>query len=84
MSYQTDNIAIAAALSTFRHRIQELQPIGRRAKFVFEDSAEPDALEIHMGRKLVDAINFHEELRRLSGLARSMSHQANAVTLKAE
>jgi hypothetical protein len=76
MSYNTDNIAIAAALRVYGHQIQQVEIEGRRATFIFNSSVEGEAEDIHMGRKLVDAISFHQELRRLSGLAKSMSQKA--------
>lgn len=81
MSYQTDNIAIAAALRTHGHTIQEINVVGRRAVFTFDNSAQADANDISSGAKLVSALIFHEQIRRLSGLAKSMSNQASMSTM---
>ena len=73
MSYNTDNIAVAAALRLNGHVIENIQVNGRKATFCFDESVRDLANEIQMGNKLVDAISFHHELRRLSGLAKTMS-----------
>lgn len=73
MSYNTDNIAVAAALRLNGLVIENIQINGRKATFCFSESARDLANEIQMGTKLVDAISFHHELRRLSSLARTMS-----------
>ena len=73
MSYQTDNIAVAAALRSLGHQIVEITSKGRIATFEFSSDTQTVANEIQMGTKLVDAISMHQELRRLSGLARSMA-----------
>lgn len=78
MTYETDNIAVAAALRVYGHQIIEIEVVGRRATFVFSDSVIKDATEINLGTKLVDAISFHEQIRRLSGLAKSMSQQTSS------
>jgi hypothetical protein len=77
MSYYTDNIAIAAALKVHGYQISQIEIDGRRATFIFDDNAKEDASKIHLGTKLVDAISFHEQIRRLSGLARSMTQQTS-------
>ena len=71
-TYHTDNIAVAAGLRLNGFVIQKVEINGKKATFVFDDMAAPIANEISLGIKLVDAILFHNELRRLSGLARSM------------
>jgi uncharacterized protein YuzE len=78
MSYQTDNIAVAAALRSLGHQIVEITSKGRIATFEFSAASQAVANEIQMGTKLVDAISMHQELRRLSGLARSMANNAKA------
>ena len=83
MAYKTDDIAVASALRSYGHKITEIEVHGRRATFIFDSSVEDEAMQIQVGKKLVDALLFHEQLRRLSGLARSMSTQANSTILKA-
>jgi hypothetical protein len=73
MTYQTDNIAVAGALRTLGHTITNITVDGRRATFYFNSDAIDVAHDIQIGSQLVDAISFHQELRRLSGLAKSMS-----------
>ena len=80
MTYETDNIAVAAALRLYGHTIQEIEITGRRARFIFKEDAHADATDVNLGRKQVDAISFHEQIRRLSGLAKSMSAQVNTTT----
>ena len=70
--YYTDNIAVAAGLRLNGFVIQKVEISGKKATFIFDELAAPIAHELTMGMKLVDAILFHNELRRLSGLARSM------------
>lgn len=76
MTYSTENIAIAGALKLCGHQIESIQVEGKRATFHFSESAAGDAMAIQMGTRLVDAIQFHQELRRLSGLAKTMSNRA--------
>jgi hypothetical protein len=76
MSYHTDHIAVAAALRTLGFQISEITTKGRIATFSFPDAASQVANEIQLGSKLVDAISLHQELRRLSGLARTMAANA--------
>lgn len=73
MSYQTTNIAVAAGLKSLGHRINNIEVNGRIATFFFPEESRELAMQIELGDLLVDAIRFHQELRRLSGLARSMS-----------
>lgn len=73
MTYATDDIAIAAALKMNGFSIEFVDIDMRRATFHFDKSATALAMEIQLGQKLVDAIQFHQELRRLSALARSMT-----------
>lgn len=73
MTYQTDNIAVAAALRSLGHSITNITVDGRRATFIFSDDVHQLANEIQIGSQLVDAISLHQELRRLSGLAKSMA-----------
>ncbi len=75
MTYKTDNIAIASALRTFGYIINEIQINGRKATFIFDDEAVEAANHIYQGSRLVDALTFHQELRRLSSLAKSMVTQ---------
>lgn len=77
MTYKTDNIAIASALRTQGHIIKEIQINGRKATFIFEDNASEVAQGIYQGTILIDALTFHQELRRLASLARSMATQEN-------
>ena len=72
MTYHTDNIAVAAALKINGYSIESVQVDFKKATFHFSPEAEAAAIEIQLGKKLVDAIQFHQEIRRLSGLARSM------------
>jgi hypothetical protein len=72
MTYDTDDIAVAAALRYFGYAITKIEIVGKRATFKFQDTAEGDAIKVQLGEKLVDAISFHREVRRLSGLVRSM------------
>lgn len=71
-TYHTDNIAVAAGLRLNGFVIEKVEINGKKATFIFSDLAAQTAHELTMGMKLVDAILFHNELRRLSGLARSM------------
>jgi hypothetical protein len=73
MTYTTDNIAIASALRSLGHTIDKITVDGRRATFIFASDVVDLANEIQLGTRLVDAISFHQELRRLSGLAKSMA-----------
>lgn len=73
MSYDTSNIAVAAGLRSTGHAIERITVNGRMATFYFDDACREAAGKIEMGQMLVDAIRFHQELRRLSGLARSMA-----------
>ena len=73
MTYQTDNIAVAAALRSLGHTISDITVDGRRATFIFSGDVQEIANDIQIGSQLVDAISIHQELRRLSGLAKSMS-----------
>lgn len=72
MTYDTEDIAVAAALRYFGHAITKIEIVGKRATFKFNDTVEDDAIKVQLGEKLVDAISFHREVRRLSGLVRSM------------
>lgn len=82
MSYRTDNIAVAAALRTYGHKFVEIEVHGRRATFVFESDVEDEAMQIQIGKRQVDALSFHEQIRVLSSLARSMSIQASSTVLR--
>jgi hypothetical protein len=73
MTYQTADIAVAAALRSLGHSITNITVEDRRATFSFAGDSSKLASEIQIGSQLVDAISFHQELRRLSGLAKSMS-----------
>lgn len=73
MSYHTTNIAVAAGLRSLGHKLEKIHVEGRLATFFFSQESGLVALEIESGDTLVDAIRFHQELRRLSGLARSMA-----------
>ncbi len=75
MTYTTDDIAIAAALRQFGHPLKHITVVGKRAHFHFDESVEPEAIKIQLGEKLVDALRFHNEVRRLSGLARTMIYR---------
>lgn len=79
MSYNTDNIAIAAVLRLNNFSINKIEINGKKAMFIFDDAASQLAHEVNIGSKLVDALAFHQELRRLSGLARSMTQRDNNV-----
>jgi hypothetical protein len=72
MTYDTDDIAVAAALRHFGHPILHIDIIGKRAKFKFPSESEAEAVKIQLGEKLVDALRFHNEVRRLTVLVRSM------------
>lgn len=76
MTYATNDIAIATALKINGFSIESIDIDFKKATFHFIDAAEPIALEIQLGQRLVDAIQFHQELRRLSALARSMTKSA--------
>jgi len=75
MTYSSSNIAVVAGLRSLGHNIARITMDGRIATFHFETDCSDEALKIEMGKILVDAIRFHQELRRLSGLARSMTQQ---------
>jgi hypothetical protein len=77
MTYTTDNIAIAAALRLNGYQIKNITLSGRKASFHFSAECKQDALDIQLGKVLVDAISFHQELRHLSALAKSMSEAAH-------
>jgi hypothetical protein len=75
MTYKTDNIAIAAALRVFGHNVDNIEIDGRKGTFCFTndiDEVEKIANDIQLGKKLVDALHFHNELRRLAGLVKTM------------
>lgn len=73
MTYHTTHIAVAAGLRSLGHKVEKIEVTGRLATFFFSAEASEIALLIESGDTLVDAIRFHQELRRLSGLARSMA-----------
>lgn len=79
MTYSTDNIAIASALRMSGHEILNITLAGRKATFHFRDTAKADALDIQLGKKLVDAISFHQEIRHLSSLAKAMAESLQHV-----
>lgn len=75
MTYDTDNIAIAAGLRTVGHSLSHIKMDGRKATFSFDSSVQDLANQIFEGKIKVDAITFHNELRRLSGLAKTMTER---------
>lgn len=75
MDYTTDNIAISAALKLLGHEIIHIEVEVKRASFVFNETAKDDAQKILLGKISVEPISFHQEVRRLSAIARSMSNR---------
>lgn len=72
MTYDTDNIAIAAGLRSLGHSVDHIKMEDRKATFSFDASVKETAGNIYNGSIKVDAITFHNELKRLAGLAKSM------------
>jgi hypothetical protein len=73
MSYHTNNLTVAAALLTLGHELVHMELKGRQATFFFETDLSELALKIEMDSQLIRPIRLHQEIRRLSGLARSMA-----------
>ena len=73
MSYHTDNLTVAAALVSLDKTVAKIEVRGRKATFYFAEDLSAIALEIEMDRKLVRPMRLHQEIRRLSSLAKSMA-----------
>jgi hypothetical protein len=73
MSYHTDNLTVAAALQCLGHLIARIELAGRKATFFFKEDLTQLALQIEMDNQRVPPMRMHQEVRRLSSLARTMA-----------
>lgn len=64
--YQTTDIILAAALISCGHPIQDIQRVGSKGTFIFDDVPKQWLLDYDTRKILVEPVAFHAGIRQLT------------------
>lgn len=65
MKYKTDNIVLATYLSLVGAHLVDIEKIGSRGQFIFDNAVQQIVDDFFLGNGKVDPLQYHNEYRKL-------------------